>query len=331
MKDILNRLFSHGNLDRETARSVLINLAKEQYNQAQIAAFLTVYLMRSITVEELAGFRDALLELCVPADLLDYNLIDVCGTGGDGKDTFNISTLTSFIVAGAGYHVAKHGNYSVSSSCGSSNVMEYYGHRFTNKIDTLKRQLDTAGICFLHAPLFHPAMKTVAPIRKELGIKTFFNMLGPLVNPAHPSHQMVGVFSLELARMYHYLLQSDQVEYVVVYDLNGYDEISLTGRIKIYGNRSESLLEPDSISKISVRSSDLTGGTTIEESAAIFMKILKNEGSPEQSEVVLVNAALAIQRFKTEASLNDCVEEARVSLESGQALKAFKLLIDGAS
>jgi anthranilate phosphoribosyltransferase len=329
MKAILNRLFEHGSLDRETARMVLINIAKEQYNQAQIAAFLTVYLMRSITVEELAGFREALLELCMPADLGDHQVIDVCGTGGDGKDTFNISTLTSFIVAGAGYRVAKHGNYSVSSSCGSSNIMEYFGHRFTNNVDELKRQLDAAGICFLHAPLFHPAMRTVAPIRKDLGIKTFFNMLGPLVNPARPSHQLVGVFSLELARMYHYLLQSDGIEYLVLYDLNGYDEVSLTGRVKVFGNHSETMIDPEIMSGITIHSSDLKGGSTVKEAAEIFLNILQNEGSRARSEVVLVNAALAIQRFKPENPLDACLDEARNSLESGLALEAFKRIING--
>lgn len=329
MKDILNRLFEHGNLDRETARTVLINIAREEYNHAQIAAFLTVYLMRSITVEELAGFREALMELCLPADLSDFQVIDVCGTGGDGKDTFNISTLTAFVVAGAGYHVAKHGNYSVSSSCGSSNVLEYFGHRFSNDVDDLKRQLDTSGISFLHAPLFHPAMRTVAPIRKELGIKTFFNMLGPLVNPARPSHQMIGVFSLELARMYHYLLQAEPIEYVVLYDLNGYDEISLTGRVKLFGNHLETIFDPAVFIRERISPSDLFGGTTVKESADLFHRILNREGTTAHSEVVTMNAAMAIQRFKPETSVDDCLDEATESLESGKALKVFKRFING--
>ncbi|MEJ2163567.1 MAG: anthranilate phosphoribosyltransferase, partial [Robiginitalea sp.] len=198
MKELLNKLIGHQLLDREESRKVLINMAQGNYNMSQTAAFLTVYMMRSVTTEELEGFRDALLELCHAVDLAEYEPIDLCGTGGDGKNTFNISTLASFVCAGAGVHVAKHGNYGVSSACGSSNVLEFLGIEFSQEEDFLKRSLDEAGICILHAPLFHPAMKQVAPIRRELGVKTFFNMLGPMVNPAFPKYQMVGVFNLEL-------------------------------------------------------------------------------------------------------------------------------------
>ena len=198
MKEILNHLTAYKSLDRELAKEVLINLAKGVYNNSQIAAFLTVFTMRSVTVEELSGFKDAMLELCIQLPLEGYEAIDLCGTGGDSKDSFNISTLSSFVVAGAGQNVAKHGNYGVSSVCGSSNLMTYFGYEFTNDRDQLLRDLDNAGICFLHAPLFHPAMKNVAPIRKELGVKTFFNMLGPMVNPSQPKNQLVGVFNLEL-------------------------------------------------------------------------------------------------------------------------------------
>ena len=208
MKNILNRLINHEVLAKQEAKDILVNISNGSYNTSQIAAFLTVYMMRSITVEELEGFRDALLELCLAVDLSEYNPIDLCGTGGDGKDTFNISTLSSFIAAGAGVKVTKHGNYGVSSACGSSNVMEHLGIKFSNDKDFLKRSIEETGICVLHAPLFHPAMKNVAPIRRELGVKTFFNMLGPMVNPAFPTNQMVGVFNLELARMYGYLYQN---------------------------------------------------------------------------------------------------------------------------
>ncbi len=328
MRDILNRLFEHGVLDRKTARKVLLNIAKEQYNPSQISAFLTVYLMRAITVEELAGFRDALLELCVQVSLSGHLMVDVCGTGGDGKDTFNISTITAFIVAGAGYKVAKHGNYSVSSSCGSSNVLEYFGHQFTNDSDKLNKQLDAAGICFLHAPMFHPAMKTVAPIRRDLGIKTFFNMLGPLVNPVQPHHQLVGVFSLELARMYHYLLQHEGIQYAVIHDLNGYDEVSLTGRVKVYTNSSETILDPLQLSERTFNPSDLFGGNTVKEASEIFLSILENRGTPAQTAVALANAAMAIQRFDPEKSYASARMEAGEALESGAALKSFKSFIN---
>jgi len=225
MKEVLNRLIQHQTLSSSEAREILINIANGSYNTSQIASFLTVYMMRSVSVEELEGFRNALLELCLNVDLSAYNPIDLCGTGGDGKDTFNISTLASFVTAGAGVKVTKHGNYGVSSSCGSSNVLEFLGIKFSNDKDYLERAIDQVGICILHAPLFHPAMKNVAPIRRELGVKTFFNMLGPMVNPAFPPNQLVGVFNLELARLYSYLYQKTDKNYTIVHALDGYDEI----------------------------------------------------------------------------------------------------------
>mgnify|MGYP001486576404 CR=1 FL=1 len=216
MKAILNRLINHQKLSKEESRQMIINIADGQYNSSQIASFLTVYMMRSISLDELEGFRSALLELCILIDLDEYDTIDLCGTGGDGKDTFNISTLSSFVTAGAGCKVAKHGNYGVSSGCGSSNVLESLGLVFTNDYDILRKAIDKAGICFLHAPLFHPAMKKVGPVRKELGVKTFFNMLGPLVNPAFPKYQLTGVFNLELARLYGYLFQKSKQEFTIL-------------------------------------------------------------------------------------------------------------------
>src|SRR6056297_4296798 len=239
MKEILSYLFDHKTLTKDDAKGVLTNIASGKYNDPEIAAFVSVYLMRAITVEELTGFRDALLDLCIPIDLSEFNTIDVCGTGGDGKNTFNISTLTSFIVAGAGEKVAKHGNVSVSSNCGSSNVMEYYGYAFSNEPGKLKREMDTCGITFLHAPLFNPAMKNVAPVRKSLRMKTFFNMLGPMVNPSSPGNQLVGVFSLEVARLYNYIYQETDKQFTIVHSLDGYDEISLTGPFKLFSNRTE--------------------------------------------------------------------------------------------
>jgi anthranilate phosphoribosyltransferase len=250
MKAILSKLFDHKKLTQQEAKDILTNIAAGKYNEAQIAAFITVYLMRPIAVDELQGFREALLELCVPVDLEGVPTIDVCGTGGDGKNTFNISTLSSFVIAGAGYKVSKHGNVGVSSNSGSSDVLQHLGYQFTNDVDKLKRQLDQANICYFHAPLFHPALKTVGPIRKQLSVKTFFNMLGPLVNPAQPKYQLTGVFSLELARLYQYIFQQiPDKQFAIVHALDGYDEVSLTGDFKVKMNSREAIISPQSIGK----------------------------------------------------------------------------------
>lgn len=329
MKDILNSLFEHKALDRETARKILVNLTSGQYNSSQVAAFLTVYLMRSITVDELEGFRDAMLELCIAVDFSDYDVIDLCGTGGDGKNTFNISTLSSFIVAGAGQHVAKHGNNGVSSVCGSSNLMTHFGYKFTNDVDRLKKELDAAGICFLHAPLFHPAMKNVAPIRQELGVKTFFNMLGPMVNPAFPPKQLVGVFNLELARLYGYLYQKTGKDFVILHSLDGYDEISLTGPFKVISGSKEEIMTPESLGFQTHNAEVLKGGEKIEDSAEIFVKILKGEGTRAQNEVVIANAGFAIYCGDKNNSLEHAIGAAKTSLESGEAFRRFKTLMEG--
>lgn len=325
MKEILNKLINHDFLSKEDAKQVLVNIAKGEYNTSQIAAFLTVYMMRSITIEELEGFRDALLELCLAIDLSEYNPIDLCGTGGDGKDTFNISTLASFVTAGAGVKVTKHGNYGVSSKCGSSNVMEFLGIKFSNEADFLKKSIDEAGICVLHAPLFHPAMKNVAPIRRELAVKTFFNMLGPMVNPAFPKNQMVGVFNLELARMYGYLYQNTDKNFTVLHALDGYDEISLTGSTKTISNHTESMLDPEDFGVRTVLQSEIVGGDSIEESAQIFLNVLQGKGTEAQNNVVCANAGVAIATVKN-ISPKEGFEKAKESLLSGSALKALKKL-----
>jgi len=327
MKKILNHLFEHKTFSRDESKEILTNITLGKYNPSQMAAFMAAYCMRSITVDELEGFRDGMLELCLKTDLSDYELIDLCGTGGDGKDTFNISTLASFVVAGAGYKVSKHGNYGVSSGCGSSNVMEYLGYKFSNDIDHLKRSLDDAGICFLHAPLFHAAMKTVAPIRKELGIKTFFNMLGPLVNPARPKFQMVGVFSLELARLYAYLFQKSKTGYTIVHALEGYDEISLTCDFKTFSPEGEHIHPISDLGFERIDPSKIGGGSSVQESAEIFKAVLDGEGSQEQNNVVLCNAAIAIRTIKPEKSFADCFYEAEESLNSGMALRSFNRLL----
>lgn len=328
LKPILSRLTQHAVLTRDEAHEVLVGIARSEYNEPQIAAFLTVYMMRSITVEELKGFRDALLELCVPIDLSAYDPIDLCGTGGDGKNTFNISTLASFVAAGAGIKVAKHGNYGVSSGCGSSNVLEYLGVKFTSDKDVLERNIDEAGICFLHAPLFHPALKNVGPIRRSLGMRTFFNMLGPMVNPTAPKRQMVGVFSLELARLYAYLYQQTDKSFVICHALDGYDEVSLTGDVKMFSNRSERILGPKDLGLDSyLDPKSIGGGETVKASADIFVKVLSGEGTDPQNQVVCSNAAMAIHCVYPELSLSDAFQLATESLMTGRALRAFKTLI----
>ncbi|MBN2807715.1 MAG: anthranilate phosphoribosyltransferase [Prolixibacteraceae bacterium] len=319
MKTILNKLIQHRTLSREDAKSILKNIAAEKYNQSQVAAFMSVFMMRSITPEELAGFRDALLDLCVPVDLSDFNTIDLCGTGGDGKDTFNISTLSSLVVAGAGYHVAKHGNYGVSSTCGSSNVMEYFGYKFTNDQELLKRQMDRAGMIFMHAPLFHPAMKAVGPIRRELGMKTFFNLIGPLVNPANPQNQITGVFDLEIVRLYNYLFQQTGKQYAIVYSMDGYDEISLTGDFKMVTNNDDVMLSPEKIGLPKLKPEQLFGGHTVQEAANIFKTVLDGNGTEAQNSAVLANAGMAIKTMCPGKGIEQCIEEAKSALLGGKA------------
>jgi len=328
MKEILNYLYHQKTLERNEAGRILTNIAKGEYNNSQIASFISVFLMRGITVDELSGFRDALLDLCIRVDLSDFNTIDMCGTGGDGKDTFNISTLSVFVVAGAGYKVAKHGNYAVSSSCGSSNVMESLGYTFTQDPSQLKNEIDKSNVCFLHAPLFNPAMKNVAPVRKELGVKTFFNMLGPMVNPSFPKNQMVGVYSQELARLYNYLYQQGDKNFVIVHSRDGYDEVSLTADITVIKNEGENVLKPKDFKSNYLHQKDLHGGKNIEESKSIFLSVLNNSASPAQKAVVIANSALAIQCMDKNSDLSAAIEKAKVSIERGQALQALKKLIE---
>jgi anthranilate phosphoribosyltransferase len=329
MKEILNHLFEHKTLTKEQAREVLVNITGGRYNQSQISSFLTVYMMRSITVDELEGFRNALLDQCQRVDLDAYNPIDLCGTGGDGKDTFNISTLSSFVVAANGIPVAKHGNYGVSSSCGSSNVLEALGIRFTTDTNALERFIANYNICFLHAPLFHPAMKSVGAIRKDLAVKTFFNMLGPMVNPAFPKLQMVGVYSLELARMYSYLYQQQpEVNYSIIHTLDGYDEISLTSPFKVISDKEEVLLDAQSLGLPRLQQEQIKGGGTIESAAKIFLDVLKGEGTAAQTAVVAANAGMAIQCARPEISVLDAVALAKETLESGKAYSLFTNLIN---
>jgi len=328
MKKILQYLFEHKALSREQARDVLTRIAKGEFNDSEMAAFITVYLMRSITIDELQGFRDALLELCVRVDLDGQETIDIVGTGGDGKNTFNISTLSCFIVAGAGHKVAKHGNYGASTISGASNVMEQLGYKHKNDAGKLRREIDEAGICFLHAPLFHPALKAVGPIRKALGIRTFFNMLGPMVNPAFPKTQLVGVYNLEMARIYNYLLQQTSGRFTIIHGLDGYDEISLTGDTKVITNSGERIATPEELGKRMVNATDIYGGNTVEEAAKLFVRIVKGEGSWAQSAVVLANSAMALYSAGGFAEYDDAYAAAVESLESGRAHQALEKLIE---
>jgi len=327
MKEILNRLIRHESLSREEAGQVLTAMAEGRYNLSQMASFLTIYLMRAIKLEELQGFRDAMLDLCVKVEVYEFDAMDLCGTGGDSKDTFNISTLSSFVVAGAGQNVVKHGNYGVSSVCGSSNVLEYLGASFSADMDVIKRSLEGSGICFLHAPMFHPAMKNVAPVRKELGIKTFFNMLGPMVNPAMPKKQLVGVFSLELARLYGYIYQNTDKRFGIVHSLDGYDEISLTSAFKLIDHEHEGIFETHTLGLPTLKQEQLHGGKTVAESADIFRSVLENNGTEAQKAAILANAGVALA-VAGNLPLSVGVDKAREALESGAALQSFKKFIE---
>ena len=327
MKKILQYLFEHKTLGRNEAKEIIVNMSAGQYNDAEIASFITVFLMRSITIEELQGFRDALLELCVKVDLKGYEVVDIVGTGGDGKNTFNISTLSCFIVAGAGQKVAKHGNYGASSISGASNVMEQLGYKHKNDNAALLKEIEAANICFLHAPLFHPALKVVGPTRKSLAVRTFFNMLGPMVNPAAPAYQLVGVYNLEMARIYNYLLQQTGKAFTILHSLDGYDEISLTNDTKIITNQGEFIYTPEQLGKRTVTPESIYGGDSVEEASAIFTSIIKGEGTWAQNAVVLANAAMALNCTGKYASYNDAYLAAVESLESGKAYQSLQTLI----
>ena len=328
MKKILQYLFEHKTLSREQAKEILTNISKAMYSEHEVTAFITVFLMRSITIEELQGFRDALLELCVKVDLNGHKTMDIVGTGGDGKNTFNISTLACFIVAGAGQKVAKHGNYGASTISGASNVMEQLGYKFKNDSSLLKKEIEEAGICFMHAPVFHPALKTVGPIRKNLGIRTFFNMLGPMVNPASPEYQLVGVYNLEMARIYTYLLQQSGKPFTIIHGLDGYDEISLTNDTKVITNKGEYIMTPEQLGKRMVSAENILGGNTVEEASKIFLKIIKGEGTFAQNAVVLANAAMALHCTGDYTTYDDAYHAAVESLESGKAYGALKKLVE---
>ncbi len=324
MNKILYRLFEHQYLGRKEAREILQNIAQGKYTDAQIASLITVFLMRNISTEELSGFREALLEMRKPVDLDDYKAIDIVGTGGDGKNTFNISTTACFVVAGAGYNVVKHGNYGATSVSGASNVMEQHGVKFTTEMDLLRKSMDTCHIAYLHAPLFNPALKAVASVRKSLGVRSFFNMLGPLVNPAMPAYQMLGVYNLPMLRLYNYMYQESDAQFAVVHSLDGYDEISLTTDFKVCTPQKEIVYTPEMLGFNRCHEKDLYGGETPEEAARIFNNVLRNEATQAQTNCVLANAGFAIQVICPEKNINECISEAKESLYNGKAYDTFK-------
>ena len=328
MKQILTQLFNHQSLTKQEAAEVMKNIAAGKYNDAQIAAFISVFLMRSIELDEVIGFRDALLELAIPMDLSEFDALDIVGTGGDGKNTFNISTCSWFAVAGAGYKVAKHGNYGATSVSGSSNVLEYYGAKFTTDIDVIKHSLEDSGFAYLHAPLCNPAMKNVAPVRKGLGVRTFFNVLGPLISPVKPQYQCLGVYSLKMMRLYNYIYQNLGFEYSIVHSLDGYDEISLTDTCKVMNNNGEFIYTPEQLGFKTLKQEELWGGNTVDEAAKIFMNVLENKATEAQKNAVIINSAFAIQTRSSYKPLEQCKAEATESLESGHAKKAFEKFVE---
>ncbi|MFW6289699.1 MAG: anthranilate phosphoribosyltransferase [Mariniphaga sp.] len=327
MKKTLEYLFEGNTLSRGDARQSLLEIGNGMHSEVEFASFLTVFKMRPITSDELAGFRDAMAELCLVTDLTEYNAIDVVGTGGDGKNTFNISTLACFIIAGAGVNVSKHGNYAVSSTSGSSNVLEYLGYSCSNDPDKLKRDLDRANFCFMHAPLFHPAMKHIAPVRRALKVQTFFNILGPMVNPSFPKYQLLGVNNRENYMHYKNVYETLDVSYMVINSHDGYDEVSLTDDTYFAANDREGVYSPASFGFDKISPVTLYGGSTIREAARIFTDVLEGKGTPAQNNVVTANSAVGLNLVFPEKSLMECVQMAGESLKSGRALQKLKAVI----
>ena len=328
MKQILQYLFNHQTLTKAEAKAIMIEIAQNKFNETEVSAFITVFMMRSITLEEMQGFREALLDLAVKVDLGTHDLVDIVGTGGDGKNTFNISTLASFIVAGTGQKVAKHGNYAASTISGASNVLETLGYRFKDNEAALKNDLEKGNFCYLHAPIFHTSLKSIAPMRRNLGLKTFFNILGPLINPAKPKYTMIGVANLEIARIYQYLLQKKNADFLLVNALDGYDEISLTSDTKIIDKNGEKIFSAEDLQFKNIDPETIFGGNSIDEAAHIFKNILEGNGTYEQNAVVLANAAMALKNTGKYGDYGNCLKMAKESLLEGKALNGFKKLVD---
>ena len=329
MKDILNRMLNHEELTREETKDILIGITRSEYPNEQITALLTALQMRGITVDELLGFRDGILETGVPVPLDCDRYIDVVGTGGDRKNTFNISTTSCFVIAGAGYKVAKHGNYAATSTSGASNVIANHGVKFTDDIDKLNRCINECGIVYLHAQLFAKAMKFVGPIRKALQFPTCFNLLGPIVNPSKPQCQLLGVANLDQMRLYNNVYQKIGIDYGIVNSIDGYDEISLTGDFKVTTNNYERIFKPSDLGFGITKSEELRAGADEKEAKEIFDNVLANTALPAQKNVVLANAAFGIQVLeKGKKDIEECVEIARESIDSGKALATFKKFIE---
>lgn len=328
MKHILIKLLDYQHLTRTESRELLAAIVSGLVPETQLSAIITIFLMRSISVDEVLGFREALMEMRTHIDLSDYRAVDIVGTGGDGKNTFNISTTASFVVAGAGYPVVKHGNYGATSVSGSSNAMEQQGVKFTTDAAILRKSLDEASIAYLHAPLFSPALKAVASTRKSLGVRTFFNVLGPLVNPVEPEYQLLGVYNLSLSRLYSYIYQANNKKFSIVHSMDGYDEISLTGDFKIISNYGEQLYHPEELGVPRIKEADIYGGNTIDEAVGIFRAVLQGTATEAQTNVVVFNAAFAIQLIEQQKSIEECINIARESIEAKKALKSFNKFLE---
>ncbi|WP_370898095.1 anthranilate phosphoribosyltransferase [Chryseobacterium gossypii] len=328
MKEILQYLFNHHTLSKSEAKAIMIEIAQNKFSAIEVTAFTSVFLMRNITLKELEGFREALLQMAIHVALDASDAMDIVGTGGDGKNTINISTLAGFVVAGAGQKVIKHGNYGASTVTGSSNVLEELGYHLNSDSDKLNKSLEKANICFLHAPYFHPALQSVGTLRRALGLRTFFNLLGPLVNPVKPRFSMIGVYNLEIARIYQYLLQKDQRDFILVHSMDGYDEISLTHDTKIITRDGEEIYSTEDLGFDSVSQESLKAGETSQETAKIFRDILQGKGTKQQNSVVLANASVALYHTHKFGSYHDCLLLAEESLKSGKALKSLELLLE---
>ena len=328
MKEILQYLFDHQTLSKAQAKSILLEISKDIFNEIEVTSFVTVFLMRSISLAELEGFTEALQQLSLQIDLGTHDLVDIVGTGGDGKNTFNISTLASLVVAGTGQKVAKHGNYAASTISGASNVLETLGYRFKDNEAALKNDLEKGNFCYLHAPIFHTSLKSIAPMRRNLGLKTFFNILGPLINPAKPKYTMIGVANLEIARIYQYLLQKKNADFLLVNALDGYDEISLTSDTKIIDKNGEKIFSAEDLQFKNIDPETIFGGNSIDEAAQIFKNILEGNGTYEQNAVVLANAAMALKNTGKYGDYGNCLKMAKESLLEGKALNGFKKLVD---
>ena len=328
MKEILNRLFHHEELTSDEARTLLLDISTGRHADAQIAALLAAFQMRGVTVNELVGFRQALMETRVPVDFAPYRPIDIVGTGGDGKNTFNISTCACFVVAGAGYKVAKHGNYGATSVSGASNVIEEHGVRFTADADRLRRSMDECNLAYLHAQLFSPAMKSVGAVRRALSVRTLFNLLGPLVNPCQPAYQLLGVADLAQMRLYTQVFYRLGIDFAVVNSLDCYDEISLTDEFKVMTRRYERIYRPQDLGFEAARPQELSGGSSKADATRIFDEVLTGRATRAQRQCVIVNAAFAIQVMESEKDIETCIALASESLDGGRALQMFRKFLE---